>query len=460
MLSAAQSTRRSSFLLNGRLVYCGAVDLDALKARLAQSPSVRPRGRVQAVTGLAIKLTLPNARVGDVVTVQRQGSPLTAEVVGFDAGEAIAIPLGELTGIGLDDAVESSGAPLRVAAGRPLLGRVLDGLGRPIDGRPLPDGLTLVPVQRAAPRALERRPISRALATGVRAIDGMLTLGLGQRIGLFAGSGIGKSTLLGSIAKGASADAVVVALVGERGREVGEFLENALGGTGRARSTVVVATSDSPAMERLRSAQVATALAEHLRDEGANVLLLVDSVSRFAHAQREVGLAAGEPPTRRGYPPSVFAELPRLLERGGQSERGSITAVYTVLVEGDDLEEPIADEVRGILDGHWVLSRELAARGQYPAIDIPHSISRVMPSIVDARHLRAAATVTSWLAAYEERRDFIALGAYAAGSDPVVDRSIAARSQLEAFLTQSPADSTGFGETRATLFSIVERFTR
>src|SRR5215471_2230326 len=351
-----------------------AVELDKLKARLTGTATVLAVGRVRAVTGLAVRATLPAARIGDVVVIRRKGEPLLGEIVGFDEGEAVVLPLGGLFGVGPDDAVESTGAPLEVRASDALLGRVVDGLGRPLDGRgSLAEGMPML-VDRSAPPALERRLVDRPLPTGVRVIDGLLTLGEGQRVGLFAGSGVGKSTLLGAVARGTAADVVVVALVGERGREVGEFLEHALGEEGRARSVVVVATSDVAALERLRAAQVATAYAEYFRDQGARVMLLVDSVTRFARAQREVGLAAGEPPARRGYPPSVFAMLPRLLERSGQGTRGAITAVYTVLVEGGDLDEPVADEVRGILDGHIVLDRALAGRGHYPALDVTRSI--------------------------------------------------------------------------------------
>ncbi len=434
------------------------MDLDALRARLAQTPTVRPQGRVRAVTGLAVRLMLPGARIGDVVHIRRQGTALAAEIVGFDGGECVAIPLGDLTGVALDDEVDSTAGPLVVSAGAALLGRVLDGLGRPLDGAPLPPGLAKVPVHRPAPPALKRRSISRPLHTGLRVIDGLLTLGQGQRIGLFAGSGVGKSTLLGTIARGTAADAVVVALVGERGREVGEFLEHALGEAGRARCTVVVATSDAPAMERVRAAQVATSLAEQLRDEGANVLLLVDSITRFARAQREVGLAAGEPPARRGYPPSVFAALPRLLERSGQGERGSITGIYTVLVEGDDLDEPIADEVRGILDGHLVLSRELAARGHYPAVDVPNSVSRVMPKVVTRSHLESAGTVRKLIATYEQRRDLVALGAYARGSDALMDLAIAAKPSIDAFLAQGAHESSSLETTTTSLGTLARRF--
>jgi type III secretion protein N (ATPase) len=430
------------------------MDLDALRGELARVPTARVLGRVRAVTGLAIRLVLPGARVGDVVVVRRRGEPLFGEVVGFDQGEAIAMPLGDLGGVGTDDEVESTGGPLEVGAGPGLLGRVLDGLGRPLDGQPLPKGLKPVPVDRAPPPALSRHPVNAALGTGVRAIDGLVTLGVGQRVGLFAGSGVGKSTLLGAIARGTSADVVVVALVGERGREVGEFLDQSLGAQGRSRSVVVVSTSDAPALERLRAAQVATAVSESFRDQGASVLLLVDSVTRIARAQREVGLAAGEPPARRGYPPSVFALLPRLLERSGQAERGSITAIYTVLVEGGDMDEPVADEVRGILDGHIVLERRMAARGHYPAIDVTVSLSRVMDAVVTREHALAARHLRSLVAAYEEKRDLLAMGAYARGSDPRVDRAIQAMPAIERFLIQRSDEIESFEGTRSALLRL------
>jgi type III secretion protein N (ATPase) len=419
------------------------VDRDALKEKLATTPALRPTGRVLGVTGLAIRVALPGVRVGDLLTVQRRGGPLMCEVVGFGNDEAIAMPLGHLTGVGPDDLIESTGGPLQVRASRALLGRVVDGLGRPLEGEPIFGG-ALVPVDRSPPNPLERRPIAKPLVTGVRVLDGLLTVGEGQRIGLFAGSGVGKSTLLGAIARGASADVVVVALVGERGREVSEFLEHALGAEGRARSVVVAATSDAPALERLRAAQVATAYAESFRDEGARVLLLVDSVTRFARAQREIGLAAGEPPARRGYPPSVFAMLPRLLERSGQGDKGSITAIYTVLVEGGDMDEPIADEVRGILDGHVVLDRTIAARGRYPAVDVSGSLSRVMDAIVSREHMGAARRLRSLLATYEAKRDLVAMGAYAKGTDKELDLAIAHMPRIEAFLRQDARDRVAF----------------
>ena len=432
-----------------------ALDLESLKAKLAGATSVRATGRVLGVTGLSLRFALPGVRVGDVVVVKRRGEPLACEVVGFDRGEAIGMPLGVMAGVGPDDDVESTGGPLRVLAGASLLGRVVDGLGRPFDGGPAIEG-ELVAVDRDPPAALDRRPVEKRLATGVRVLDGLMTLGEGQRLGLFAGSGVGKSTLLGAVARGADADVVVVALVGERGREVGEFLERALGAEGRKKSVVVVATSDVAALERLRAAQVATAYAEYFRDQGARVLLLVDSVTRFARAQREVGLAAGEPPARRGYPPSVFAMLPRLLERSGQGARGSITAIYTVLVEGGDMDEPIADEVRGILDGHIVLDRMVAARGRYPAVDVTVSLSRVMDSVVTPEHRAAARRLRALVATYEAKRDLVTLGAYAKGTDKDLDDAIARMPRIEAFLQQDAADRSTMEATVAGLATAVK----
>ena len=429
--------------------------LEALKARLAATPALHATGRVLAVTGLSLRFTMPGVRVGDVVRVLRRGEPLACEVVGFARGEAVGMPLGVLSGVGPDDEVEATGGGFLVRASDALLGRVVDGLGRPLDGRGAIEGGELVPVDRDPEAALARRPVSRPLATGVRVLDGLLTLGEGQRVGLFAGSGVGKSTLLGAIARGTEADVVVVALVGERGREVGEFLEHALGAAGLARSVVVVATSDVAALERLRAAQVATAYAEHFRDQGKSVMLLVDSVTRFARAQREVGLAAGEPPARRGYPPSVFAMLPRLLERSGQGSRGSITAIYTVLVEGGDMDEPIADEVRGILDGHVVLDRTIAARGRYPAVDPTVSLSRVMDAVVGPEHRDAARKLRALVAHYEAKRDLVMLGAYAKGSDAKLDEALARMPKIEQFLAQSPQDRVSMDDTVALLKHVV-----
>jgi len=314
-----------------------------------------------------------------------------------------------------------------------------------------------VPVDRGPTSALERRPVRRVLPTGTRAIDAFMTLGQGQRVGLFAGSGVGKSRLLASIARGAQVDVVVVALVGERGREVGDFVRDHLGEAGRRRAVVVVSTSDAPALERLRAAQVATAIAESFRDQDKSVLLLVDSITRVARAQRDVGLAAGEPPVRRGYPPSVFSMLPRLLERAGQASRGAITAIYTVLVEGDDLSEPIADEVRGLLDGHIVLERELAARGHYPAVDVLRSLSRVMNDVTSEPHQRAARALRELLAAHESKKDLIALGAYTPGKDPLTDRALAAMPEVLKLLRQEGDDASDFEETAARVQSLAAR---
>jgi FliI/YscN family ATPase len=354
--------------------------------------------------------------------------------------------------------VEATGEALHVQVGPALLGRVVDGLGRPLDGAPEPKAAKRAPVDRAPPRALHRQPVADVLPTGIRALDAFLTFGRGQRVGLFAGSGVGKSRLLGTLARGAEVDVVVVALVGERGREVGDFLRDHLGEDGRRRSVVVVATSDAPALERLRAAQVATSIAESFRDDGKSVLLLVDSITRVARAQRDVGLAAGEPPVRRGYPPSVFSMLPRLLERSGQGERGSITAVYTVLVEGDDLSEPIADEVRGLLDGHVVLDRELSARGHYPAIDVLRSLSRVMGDITSEAHQAAARTLRELLAAHESKRDLLALGAYARGKDPLVDRALAALPELSSLLRQKEREVSTFAATLERLEALAARY--
>lgn len=413
-----------------------ALDLDALLGRLDALEPVAVEGRVRSLVGLGIRASAPGAKLGEVVTIhRRERAPLLAEVVGFVEDDVTLMPLGAADGVGPDDPVRPTGAPLSVTVSDAVLGRVLDGLGAPIDGGPPIEGAR-VPVMRAPPNPMTRPRIERPLVLGVRALDGLLTVGEGQRVGLFAGSGVGKSTLMGQIARQAEADVFVVCLIGERGREVREFLEDSLGDEGRARGVVVCATSDAPALVRLKSAHVATTIAEHFRDEGKRVLLLMDSVTRFARAGREVGLAAGEPPARRGYPPSVFAALPGLLERSGTNERGSITAFYTVLVEGGDMEEPIADEVRGILDGHVILDRELGARGRWPAIDVLRSLSRVMDAVTSEEHRELARKLRELLATYESKRDLIALGAYAKGSDPRIDAAIARIDRIETFLRQ------------------------
>ena len=427
------------------------LDLGALGSRLDEARTVEAAGRVRAIVGLAIRAAVPGARLGELVEIVRRGlPPLPAEVVGFELDDVMLVPLGAAEGIGPDDPVRASGRTHEIVVGPALLGRVLDGLGEPIDGGPALVGERYA-VMRDPPNPMTRARIERPMALGIRALDGLLTTGEGQRVGLFAGSGVGKSTLLGQIARQAEADVFVVCLIGERGREVREFLEDSLGESGRARGVVVCATSDAPAMVRKKSAYVATAIAEHFRDQGKRVIFLLDSVTRFARAGREVGLSAGEPPARRGYPPSVFAELPRLLERSGTAERGSITAFYTVLVEGGDMEEPIADEVRGILDGHVVLDRALAARGRFPAIDPLVSLSRVMDGIVTPQHRDAAARLRAALALYESKRDLVTLGAYKKGSDAKLDQVLARIDAMEAFLKQRRDERVAMSETTAQL---------
>jgi len=417
----------------------------------AREPARAVAGTVDEVVGLVMRATVPGVALGEVVRIDRREpgpglglgldsdrEPLLAEVVGFRGEQAVLLPLGDVAGVAPAGSVWRTGAPLAIRCGEDLLGRVLDGIGRPSDGGPALGG-ELWPVDRPAPPALARPPITAPQPTGVRALDAMLTLGRGQRVGLFAAAGVGKSTLLGQIARGASADVIVLCLVGERGRELAEILVEELA-PARARSVVVCATSDAPPLVRLRAIHTATAIAEWFRDRcGAQVLLLCDSLTRVARAQREVGLSAGEPPARHGYPPSVFALLPRLIERAGATQHGVITAIYTVLVAGNDLDEPIADEVRGLVDGHIVLDRRLAQRGHFPPIDVVASASRLMTRVVDAPHAEAAARIRARLAIYEEHRDLITLGAYKAGTDEAVDAAIRHRGAIETFLVQ-PAD--------------------
>jgi ATP synthase in type III secretion protein N len=437
---------------------------EALSA-LDQVNPLRVAGRVKEVTGLVMRATVPGVRVGELVYVDveamsaeaaaQRSTRLQAEVVGFRGEEMVLLPLGPVAGIGPDSVVSPTGRSLSVAVGEGLRGRVLDGLGQPMDGAgPIVGPTEEWPVDRPGPDPLRRQRVRRPLALGVRAIDGLLTLGEGQRVGVFAGAGVGKSALLGQIARNTEADVNVICLLGERGREVAEFVEDSLGPTGRGRSVVVCATSDAPPLVRLKSAFVATAIAEWFRERGQRVLLLMDSLTRFARAQREVGLAAGEPPARHGFPPSVFAMLPRLLERAGNSERGSLTAIYTVLVAGDDLQEPIADEARGILDGHIVLSRALCERNHWPAIDVLASLSRVMDFVVDEGQRRAASRVRELLAGYEQKRDLILLGAYQAGSDARTDAAIAANPAIVAFLRQGRDEISRLGETRERLLAL------
>lgn len=419
--------------------------------KLDEAPTVIVRGRVREVTGLVIRASVPHAKIGDLVRIYcAGGEQKLAEIVGFQEDLSVLMPLGEVTGIGPDAVVEPTGEPLSMWCGESLLGRVIDGVGRPMDGGPelstLP-GMEPWPIMRQPPNPLTRRRILKPLPMGIRAIDSLLTVGEGQRVGLFAGSGVGKSTLMGQVAKGCAADIIVICLIGERGREVRDFLEEVLGEEGMRRAVVVCATSDAPSLVRLKSAYVATAIAEWFRDRGQKVLLMMDSVTRFARAQREVGLAAGEPPARRGYPPSVFSMLPKLLERTGNSDTGSITALYTVLVAGGDMEEPIADEVRGIVDGHIILNRKLATRNHWPAIDVLPSLSRVMNSVVEQEHRESAGRFRQTLSVYESKRDLISLGAYSYGSDEQVDIAIDMIEEMEDLLKQGLFEQTPFEET-------------
>ncbi len=407
---------------------------------------IRQNGKVRQVIGVVVESNGPAMSVGETANIiyKRSAAPVLAEAVGFRDAKVLLMPLGELGGIGAGSDVVSLGRPLQIGLSNQLLGRVLDGLGRPIDGKGrIPDaeraGITGVP-----PNALTRRRVDTPISLGVRALDGMLTCGKGQRVGIFAGSGVGKSTVLGMIARNTAADVNVIALVGERGKEVRDFIERDLGEAGLARSVVVVATSDQPALVRIKAAFVATRIAEYFRDRGLDVMLMMDSVTRFAMAQREVGLAIGEPTTTRGYTPSVFALLPKLLERAGTSDLGTITALYTVLVDGDDMNEPVADAVRSILDGHVVLSRALAAGNHYPAIDVLASVSRVMNDVVSPAHARAASVVRDLMATYREAEDLINIGAYVAGSNPRVDLAIARIDTVRAFLRQGIHETSTF----------------
>ena len=413
--------------------------VDQLLAGLQRSPTVERRGRLVEVLGTTLKVTGIAPRVGDFCEViePSTGRVVPVEVVGIAGQATILTPLGDVRGLSVDaEVIVRSGADL-VPWGEGLLGRVLDGRGRPIDGKgELPADLKRRPLHAPAPQPMERALIDAPLPTGVRAIDTLLTLGRGQRLGVFAAAGGGKSTLLGMLARFAEADVIVIALIGERGREVREFIEDALGEAGLARSVIVCATSDRAAMERVRAAHHATAVAEGFRSEGRSVLLLMDSVTRFARALREIGLAAGESPVRRGFPPSVFAELPRLFERAGNDAVGSITGIYTVLLEDEEGDDPIGEEVRSILDGHVILSRKLGAAGHYPAIDVLASLSRLFPRLATPAHREAATRVRALLAKHAEIEFLVQVGEYRAGADPLADRAIAARPEIDTLLRQ------------------------
>ncbi len=433
------------------------LDFEKLRKTIKEAETLRFKGAVSEIIGLAIHAQGPKAGMGELVHINKEKGSVPAEVVGFKENKTLLMPLESMNGIAPGNTILASGDSLKVKVGPKIVGRILDGLGRPIDDKGPLVWEKEYYLEYESPHPLKRKIISQPLSFGVRAIDGLLTCGAGQRIGIFSGSGVGKSTLLGMIARKSAADVNVIALIGERGREVREFLENDLGEKGLERSVVVVASSEKPALVRIKGAFTATSIAEYFRDQGANVILMMDSVTRFAMAQREIGLAIGEPPATKGYTPSVFAVLPRLLERTGMSEKGSITGLYTVLVEGDDVNEPISDSVRGILDGHILLSRQMAALGHYPAIDVLNSISRIMINIIDDEHMRAAKKIKELLAVYYEAKDLIDVGAYQQGSSPKIDLAIKYIDSVNGMLKQDIDEECIYEET---LKRVVDLYSR
>lgn len=433
---------------------------DRLKTAVQSAPQYRLFGRVEQVVGLVVESSGPVASIGHLCFVSTKDSEgnlkeIPVEVVGFKGPRTLLMPLGDLDGIRAGDLVHGTGEFLNVPVGNALLGRVLDGLGQPMDGKPAPQCELQYPTMANPPSALNRQMITKPMSTGVRAIDGLMSLCEGQRMGIFAGSGVGKSTLLGMIARNAEAQVNVICLVGERGREVREFIENDLGEEGLKKSVIICATGDMPALMRIKAAFTATAIAEGFRDMGMSVLLMMDSVTRFAMAQREIGLAVGEPPSSKGYTPSVFALLPRLMERAGMGPKGAITALYTVLVEGDDTNDPIADAARGILDGHLVLNRKLTSRGHYPPIDILQSLSRTMPFVVPPEHIMKANEFRELMAAYNDIEDLVSIGAYKKGAKPISDRAIDCQDAINRFLRQDKAESATFEEARQGVFQAI-----
>ncbi|MBI2811211.1 MAG: type III secretion system ATPase SctN [Candidatus Melainabacteria bacterium] len=425
-------------------------NFDNLISHLDEIELTTVHGRITEVVGMLIKAVVPQVKMSEVCMIKREGEPLMAEVVGFTREEVYLSPLGDMHGIGPSSEVIPLRMPMHIKVGPGLLGRVLNGLGKPLEAEtkgPLVDVDESYPVIGPPPDPLKRKLITEPISVGVRAIDGVLTCGKGQRMGIFAGAGMGKSTLLGMIARNARADVNVISLIGERGREVREFLENDLGPEGMARSVIIVSTSDQAAQMRLNAAYVGTAIAEYFREQGKTVILMMDSVTRFARALREIGLAAGEPPARAGFTPSVFATLPRLLERSGNSEKGSMTAFYTVLVAGDDINEPVSDETRSILDGHIILSSELARQYHYPAIDVLGSISRILPNIVDKEHLQLIGKVREVLANYKKNELLIRIGEYKPGSDKGADFAIKYIDKVNRFLKQQIDEKSSFEET-------------
>jgi flagellum-specific ATP synthase len=447
------TTRDSAALAEGT----ATSSLSDYMTRLRHTDLLRVNGSVKQVIGLVIESMGPNCSMGDVCMIKsRDGQDLClSEVVGFRDNRVLSMILGDAARVGPGSEIVATDRALSASVGEELLGRVIDGLGTPIDGKGPIVTKEVRSIYSSPPNPLERQRIQRPVRTGIRSIDALLTCGNGQRVGIFAGSGVGKSVTLGMIARNTSADVNVIALVGERGREVAEFMDHELGAEGLRRSVVVVATSDKAALIRLKAAFLATTIAEYFRDRGMNVMLLMDSVTRLAMAQREVGLAIGEPPTTKGYTPSVFAMLPKLLERAGNARRGSITGMYTVLVEGDDMTDPVADAVRSILDGHIVLSRRLASAGHYPAVDVLESVSRVMPAITTEAHRHAAHRLLDMMATYREAEDLINIGAYVKGSNPRIDEALKNWEKIRAFLRQKADERAEFDESIAQLTSMM-----
>lgn len=434
-----------------------AINFEKYK-KIAEKTFYRKLGKVVNVVGLTIEAMGPDAKLGDVCRIlpdsEEPCAPILAEVVGFKDKKTLLMPYDAIDGIGLGCIVENTGCPLTIQASDRLLGKTLNGMGLPIDGEVI-EGAGY-PVEATPPDPMSRAIIDEVLSLGVKAVDGLITVGKGQRIGIFAGSGVGKSTLMGMFARNTKADINVIALIGERGREVREFIERDLGEEGMKRSVVVVATSDRPALERNKAAKTATAIAEYFRDKGKDVLLMMDSLTRFSMAQREIGLASGEPPVTRGYPPSVYSEMPKLLERAGRASKGSITGLYTVLVDGDDFNEPITDTARSILDGHIVLSRKLGHKNHYPAIDVLASISRCMSQIVTKEHKKAAGKLRNVLATYNEAEDLINIGAYKSGSNPSIDYAISKIDGVNGFLCQDVDEKVSFEESLELLEGLFE----
>jgi len=433
------------------------LEFEKLKNKVKETNTLRFKGLVSEVIGLVIHANGPKAGMGELVWIEQPEGAIPAEVVGFRENKTLLMPLANMNGITPGNVIRASGEMLKVKVGPGIVGRVLDGLGKPLDEKGELNWECEYPLDHISPHPLKRKRITQPLPLGIKTIDGLLTCGDGQRVGIFSGSGVGKSTLLGMIARESSADVNVIALIGERGREVREFMENDLGEKGLEKSVVVVASSDQPALVRIKGAFLATAIAEYFRDLGAKVIFMMDSVTRFAMAQREIGLAIGEPPATKGYTPSVFALLPRLLERTGTSEKGSITGLYTVLVDGDDVNEPISDAVRGILDGHIILSRQLAAMGHYPAIDVLDSVSRVMINIVTAEHYEASNKIKEILAIYRDAKDLIDVGAYQQGSSRKIDIAIKYVETLNTFMKQGVAENWKYEDTLSMLQETYEK---